>query len=263
MDLQLEGKTALVTASTGGIGKAIAEELLKEGASVIIHGSRDESAENVVEEFKSKYPHVKGVGADLSKPDGCKKIIDAINEPVDILINNFGIYEVVDFFQTTDELWSSYFESNVLTVVTLSRHFLKPMLDRNWGRVIFISSESGLNIPEDMIHYGFTKTAQLSIMRGLAKLTKGSKVTVNALLPGPTLTEGVEEFIEKIAREKKIDKQEIIDDFVKENRPSSLTQRFAQVDEVAHMAAFLCSPLASLTNGSAVKVEGGIVDQIM
>ena len=260
MDLQLEGKTALVTASTGGIGKAIAEELLNEGARVIVHGSRDASAEKVVEEFKQKYSHVSGVGADLSKPDGCKQLIASIDEPVDILINNFGIYEVVDFFETTDELWRNYFECNVLTGVTLSRHFLKPMLERNWGRILFISSESGINIPEDMIHYGFTKTAQLSIMRGLAKLTQGTHVTINALLPGPTLTEGVDAFIEKIAQEKGIEKKDLIDGFVKEQRPSSLTQRFAEVQEVAHMAAFLSSPLAALTNGSSVKVEGGIVN---
>ena len=262
MDLQLEGKTALVTASTGGIGKAIAEELLKEGASVIIHGSQDASAEKTVNEFQSKYPKVAGIGADLSKPDGCAKLIDSIKEPSDLLINNFGIYEVVDFFDTTDDLWRHYFESNVLTGVALSRHFLKPMLKRDWGRVIFVSSESGLNIPEEMIHYGFTKAAQLSIMRGLAKLTKGTQVTVNALLPGPTLTEGVDQFLTKIAEDKGIDKQELIDDFVKKNRPDSLIRRFARVEEVAHMAAFLCSPLAALTNGSSVKVEGGIVNQI-
>lgn len=263
MDLHLEGKTALVTASTGGIGKAIAEELLKEGARVIVHGSSETSAEKVVKEFKSDYSKVTGIGADLSKPEGCKAIMETIDEPVDILVNNFGIYEVVDFFKTSDELWKHYFDCNVLTGVTLSRHFLKPMLEKNWGRILFISSESGLNIPEDMIHYGFTKTAQLSVMRGLAKLTRGSKVTVNALLPGPTMTEGVSAFIEKIAHKKDMEKQKVIDGFVKENRPSSLTQRFAEVEEVAHMAAFLCSPLAALTNGSSVKVEGGIVDQIM
>ena len=262
MDLQLKGKRALITASTGGIGKAIAEELLKEGVFVYIHGSRDASVKKTLNELQKISSNLTGVAADLKQENGCQQLIEEIKEPIDILINNFGIYETVDFFESTDELWREYFECNVLSGVRLSRHFLKPMLDRNWGRVVFVSSESGLNIPEDMIHYGFSKTAQLAIMRGLAKLTKGTNVTVNAILPGPTFTEGVEIFIEKIAKEKGTTTKDLKENLIKDLRPSSLIQRFAEVEEVAHMAAFISSPLASLTNGSAVKVEGGIVNQI-
>lgn len=262
MDLKLKGKRALVTASTGGIGKAIAKELLKEGAFVYIHGSRDSSVEKTVEELKKISPDLKGISANLKEDSGCSRLIESIKEPLDILVNNFGIYETVDFFESSDELWREYFECNVLSGVRLSRHFLKPMLERNWGRIIFISSESGLNIPEDMIHYGFSKTAQLAIMRGLAKLTKGTHVTVNAILPGPTYTEGVEEFMKKIAKDQGKTLEDLKENLVKEHRPTSLVQRFGEVEEVAHMTTFICSPLASLTNGSAVKVEGGIVNQI-
>ena len=254
MDLKLKGKRALITASSGGIGKGLAEALLKEGAEVIINGSKEETTQKAVKELKKIYKNVSGVAADLSQAKGCSTLIHSIKEPIDILINNFGIYETCDFFEITDEIWLNFFESNVLSGVRLSQHYLKPMLKNNWGRILFVSSESGLNIPQDMIHYGVTKTAQLSLMRGLAKLTKGTDVTVNAILPGPTLTEGVETFLKNVP-----DKN----NFLKENRSGSLIQRFAEVSEVASMAAFLCSPLAPLTNGSAVKVEGGIVDQLM
>ncbi len=263
MDLKLKGKRALITASTGGIGRALAETLLEEGASVIIHGSREETTKEALKELKKKYRDVTAVAADLSDAAGCNKLIKEVTEQVDILINNFGIYEFMDFFEISDNDWTNFFEANVLSGVRLSRHFLKPMLKNNWGRILFVSSESGLNIPEDMIQYGMTKTAQLSLMRGLAKLTQGTAVTVNSLLPGPTLTEGVQEFLDKLADKKGVCSTELKKNFVKENRPTSLLQRFAETQEVASMAAFLCSPLSCLTNGSAVKVEGGIVDQIV
>lgn len=262
MDLKLKGKRALVTASTGGIGKAIASRLLDEGAFVYIHGSRESSVDHTLDDFKEFSSSISGIAANLKERSGCETLINGIDQPLDILVNNFGIYETVDFFETTDELWQEYFESNVQSGVRLSRHFLKPMLERNWGRIVFISSESGLNIPEDMIHYGFSKTAQLSIMRGLAKLTKGTNVTVNAILPGPTYTSGVEEYMKNMADDLGTSFEELKKNLVKEHRPSSLIQRFGEVEEVANMTAFICSPLASLTNGSSVKVEGGIVNQI-
>lgn len=262
MDLKLKGKRALVTASTGGIGKAIAKKLLEEGAFVYIHGSRESSVEKALNDLRDFSSNISGIAANLKENNGCETLIKGVDQPLDILVNNFGIYETVDFFETTDELWQEYFESNVQSGVRLSRHFLKPMLERNWGRVLFISSESGLNIPEDMIHYGFSKTAQLSIMRGLAKLTKGTNVTVNAILPGPTYTSGVEEFMKNIAKDLNIPFEELKKSFVKEHRPSSLLQRFAEEEEVANMTTFICSPLASLTNGSSIKVEGGIINQI-
>lgn len=262
MQFKLKDKTALVTASTGGIGRAIAEALLKEGAHVIINGRSAQSVNRALKELKTKYPNVSGVAADLKDQKGANKLIKGVKQPVDILINNFGMYEVKDFFSISDDMWLEFFEANVMSGIRLARHYLKPMLKRNWGRVLFISSESGLNIPEDMIQYGVTKTAQLSVMRGLAKLTKGTHVTVNALLPGPTLTEGVEVFLKELAKKQGITLEAMEHQMFKKNRPTSLIQRFAKPEEVAPMAVYLSSPLSALTNGSAVKVEGGILDQI-
>ncbi|GAB4227094.1 MAG: SDR family oxidoreductase [Chlamydiales bacterium] len=263
MDLNLNDKRALVTASTAGIGRAIAEELLREGAHVTVNGRTEESVARAIKELSEKYPSVKGITADLGRASGCQYLISEIKEPIDILINNYGTYELVDFFDSTDDEWLEIYENNVLSGVRLSRYYLPRMLHKGWGRILFISSESGLNIPKEMIHYGVTKTAQLAVMRGLAKLTKGTDITVNALLPGPTKTRGVMEFMQQIANREGISMEEVEKNFVKEHRPSSLNQRFANSEEVAHMAVFLCSPMSSATNGSSVKVEGGIVDQIM
>jgi NAD(P)-dependent dehydrogenase (short-subunit alcohol dehydrogenase family) len=263
MDLQLHDKTALVTASTGGIGRALAESLLREGAHVIINGRSQETVDAALKELKKISEKVDGAVADLGSSTGCRELIDQVKRSVDILINNFGIYETVDFFDTDDTLWTKFFESNVMSGVRLSRYYMKPMLEKNWGRILFVSSESGLNIPEEMIHYGMTKTAQLAVMRGLAKLTKGTRVTVNAILPGPTRTEGVKHFLKTMADQRNVSQEEVETLVINELRPTSLIQRLADCEEVAPLTTLLCSPLSSATNGSAVKVEGGIVDQLM
>lgn len=263
MDLQLKDKIALVTASTAGIGRALAEGLLKEGVHVIINGRSEGSVDKALQDLKPKYQNVEGVAAELGNAEECQHLIDQIKKPIDILINNFGIYEAGDFFETNDALWQNYYECNVMSGVRLSRHFLKPMLEKNWGRIIFVSSESGLNIPKDMIHYGMTKTAILAIMRGLAKLTKGTEVTVNAIVPGPTKSKGAMQFIGQMAEKHGISQQEMEKKFLKENYPTSLIGRFVETEEIAPMAVSLCSPLSIATNGSAVKVDGGVVDQIM
>jgi NAD(P)-dependent dehydrogenase (short-subunit alcohol dehydrogenase family) len=204
---------------------------------------------------------VRGIAADVSSAEGCDTLTKALPE-VDILINNAGIFEPKSFFDIPDEDWSRFFEVNVMSGVRLSRAYLAGMLKRNWGRVIFISSESGLNIPTEMIHYGMTKTAQLAVARGLAKLTRGTGVTVNSVLPGPTMSEGVETFVKDLARQNGQSLEQAAANFVKEHRPESLLQRFASVEEIANMVVYAASKEASATNGAALKVEGGIVNTI-
>lgn len=257
MDLQLKHKKVLVTGSTKGIGRAIAETLLQEGAEVIINGRSDESVEGALRDIRAKIEsaQVSGVVCDFSKPDEIDSLIEACG-PLDILINNVGIFEPKDFLEIPDADWQRFFEVNVMSGVRLARAFLPHMLEQDWGRIIFISSESGINIPEEMVHYGMTKTAQLAISRGIAETTKGSKVTVNSVLPGPTLSEGVKEFagINGDRSKDEVEKQ-----FFKTERPTSLLQRFATTQEVANMVVYVASPLSSATNGAALKVDGGIV----
>ena len=204
---------------------------------------------------------VRGIAADVSTAEGCAALLKALPD-VDILINNAGIFEPKNFFKIPDEDWSRFFEVNVMSGVRLSRAYLAGMLKRNWGRIVFISSESGLNIPTEMIHYGMTKTAQLAVARGLAKLTRGTAVTVNSVLPGPTMSDGVETMLKAIAKESGQTVEEAAANFVKQHRPDSLLQRFASVDEVANMVVYVASKEASATNGAALKVEGGIVNTI-
>ncbi|TWB58650.1 SDR family NAD(P)-dependent oxidoreductase [Nitrospirillum viridazoti] len=263
MQIDLKGQTAIVTGSTAGIGFAIALGLAQAGASVILNGRSQATVTAAVAKLNELVPgaDARGVAADVSTAEGATALLEAVPQ-ADILVNNAGIFEPKDFFETPDEDWTRMFEVNVLSGVRLSRSYLKGMLERNRGRVIFISSESGLNIPEEMIHYGFSKTAQLAVSRGLAKLTRGSKVTVNAVLPGPTLSEGVEAMLKDQVAKTGKPIEEVGADFVRAFRPTSLIQRAATVEEVANMVVYACSPQASATNGAALRVDGGVVDFI-
>ncbi len=264
MDLKLSDKVAFVSGSTAGIGFAIAKRLLTEGAQVIINGWTQKSIDEAVQELKSMIPQAKvsGIPADFSKADEVNKLIQALSE-IDILINNAGIFEPKAFTDIPDEDWFRFFEINVMSGIRLSRHFFPKMLAKNWGRIIFISSESGVFIPDEMIHYGMTKTAQIAVSRGLAELTKGSGVTVNSILPGPTKSKGVGTFIEDLSKANNMSIEEVEKDFFKNMRPTSLIQRFASVDEVADTVAYYVSPLASATNGAAIRVEGGLIRSII
>ncbi|WP_369723120.1 SDR family NAD(P)-dependent oxidoreductase [Bradyrhizobium sp. LLZ17] len=261
MNIDLSGKTALVTGSTAGIGHAIAKGLAASGASVVINGRGQDKVDAAVRKLETAGGKVRGIAADVSTAAGCKALVAALPE-VDILINNAGIFEPKDFFDIPDEDWSRFFEVNVMSGVRLSRAYLKGMLQRNWGRIVFISSESGLNIPVEMIHYGMSKTAQLSVARGLAQLTGGTGVTVNSVLPGPTMSEGVATFVKDLAKQNGQSVDEAAANFVKQHRPSSLLQRFASVEEIANMVVYVASKQASATNGAALRAEGGIVNTI-
>lgn len=263
MKIDLSGKTAIVTGSTGGIGLAIARGLAGTGASVVVNGRTQVKADAAAEGIKKAVPgaKVRGVAADVSTAAGCAQLVKAVPE-TDILINNAGIFEAKDFFDITDEDWTRYFETNVMSGVRLSRAYMKGMLARNWGRIVFISSESALNIPKEMIQYGTTKTAQLSISRGLAELTKGTAVTVNSVLPGPTMSEGVETFVKDLAKQNGQSEDEAASQFIKQHRSTSLIQRFASVDEIANMVVYVSSREASATNGAALRAEGGILQTI-
>jgi len=255
MDLQLKDKVALVTGSTKGIGLAIAKALAAEGAKVIVNGRSKESAEKAAASIGNG---ARGIGADVSTAAGCEALVREAGQ-VDILINNAGIFEPKPFAEIPDADWDRFYQVNVMSGVRLTRAYFPGMIERNWGRVIFISSESGKQIPSEMVHYGMTKGAQLSLVNGLARLTKGTGVTVNAVLPGPTASEGVEEFVGTLAAGAKMSPQDFEKEFFKSGRPTSLLQRFATVEEVATMVAYLSSPLASATNGSAARVDGGVL----
>jgi len=261
MKIDLSGKTALVTGSTAGIGHAIAKGLAASGASVVINGRGRDKVDAAVRKLEGTGAKVRGIAADVSTAAGCKALVADLPE-VDILINNAGIFEPKGFFEIPDEDWSRFFEVNVMSGVRLSRAYMQGMLKRNWGRIVFISSESGLNIPAEMIHYGMSKTAQLAIARGLAQLTQGTAVTVNSVLPGPTMSEGVETFVKDLAKQNGQSVDEAAANFVRQHRPSSLIQRFASVDEIANMVVYVASKEASATNGAALRAEGGIVNTI-
>ena len=264
MDLQLNNKTAFISGSTAGIGFAIAQSLLQEGAKVIINGRTTESVAAAVNELKQLVSgaDVSGLAADFSKVEEVNTLIAQLPE-IDILVNNAGIFEPKAFAEIPDEDWFRFFEVNVMSGIRLSRNIFPKMLAKNWGRIIFISSESAVFIPDEMIHYGMTKTAQLAVSRGLAELSKGSGVTVNAILPGPTKSKGVGTFIEDLAKAGNISTDQVETDFFKNLRPTSLLQRFASVDEVASTVTYYVSPLASATNGAAIRVEGGLVRSIL
>lgn len=263
MKIDLSGKTALVTGSTAGIGNAIAKGLAETGAEVVINGRGQAKVDAAVAAIAKVVPgaRLRGIAADVSTAAGCKALLAALPE-VDILVNNAGIFEPKDFFDIPDEDWERFFEVNVMSGVRLSRGYMQGMLKRDWGRIVFISSESGLNIPTEMIHYGMTKTAQLAIARGLAQLTRGTAITVNSVLPGPTMSEGVETFVKDLAKQNGQSVEEAASNFVKQHRPTSLLQRFASTEEIANLVVYVCSKQASATNGAALRAEGGIVNTI-
>ena len=262
MDLQLTGKMALVTGSTAGIGFATARALAAEAASVIINGREQARVDTAVHEIRKLHPgaNVSGVASDVSNAAGCANLIQAVLE-VDILVNNMGIFEPKPFEKITDEDWMRFFEANVMSGVRLSRHYFSGMRKRNWGRILFVSSESAVQIPAEMIHYGMTKTAQVAVARGIAETLAGTGVTVNSVLAGPTRSEGVETFIAQMGAGGNSAAFEA--EFFKTVRPTSLLKRFATVEEVATMIAYLCSPLASATTGAAIRVDGGVVRAIL
>jgi len=264
MDLQLKDKRALVTGSTAGIGYAIAKNLAAEGAKVIVNGRTKKRIDEAIESIRKETGNdqVSGVIADFSVPEQIESLIGQIPE-VDILVNNVAIFEPKAFDDIPDEDWLKFFEVNVLSGVRLSRAYFSKMLKRNWGRIIFISSESAVQIPSEMIHYGMTKSAQLSVARGLAELSKGTNVTVNSVLPGPTLSEGVGGFIDQLAKDQHKTVEQVEEDFFKTMRPTSIIQRFLTPDEVANMVTYLASPLASATNGAAIRAEGGLLKTML
>lgn len=258
MDLQLTGKTAFISGSTSGIGFGVAKLLVKEGAHVVLNGRTEKKLQTAIDQLKVDYPSAKvsGIAADFSKVEEVNHLLNSIGE-IDILINNVGIYTSQSFFETADEDWFKQFDVNVMSGVRLSRVLLPQMIQRNWGRVIFISSECASLVPPDMIAYSMTKAAVHSITSGLAQLTKGTSVTVNVVMPGSTLTPGAEDFLESVAIENQKTKEQVAAEFFKDVRTSSLLQRFAHVDEVAHLICYVASPLSSATNGSVLKVDGG------
>ena len=263
MKIDLSGKTALVTGSTSGIGHAIARGLAAAGATVAVNGRTPAKVDAAAAAIAKAAPgaKVRGIAADVSTAGGCKTLVAALPE-VDILINNAGIFEPKGFFDIPDEDWSRFFEVNVMSGVRLARAYMPGMLKRNWGRIVFISSESALNIPKEMIHYGMTKTAQLAVSRGLAEMTRGTAVTVNSVLPGPTMSEGVEAFVKELAKQNGQSVEEAASQFVKQHRPTSLLQRFASVEEIANTVVYVSSKESSATNGAALRAEGGIVQTI-
>lgn len=261
MDLGLSGKTALVTGSTAGIGFAAARTLAREGARVIVNGRTEGRVAEAVARLKGEGLAADGIAADLSTAAGCHALTDRLPD-ADVLVNNLGIFEPRPFQEISDQDWMRFFETNVLSGVRLARHYLPGMRARNWGRIVFVSSESGLQIPTEMIHYGTTKTAQLAVARGLAETLAGTGVTVNSVLPGPTASEGVATFVAQMARAQGIDAATAERQFFATARPSSVIQRFATPDEVAALIAYVCSAQASATTGAALRVDGGVVRAI-
>lgn len=260
MDLKIAGKSALVTGSTKGIGFATAQGLAREGVKVVVNGRSQHSVDDALARLTQSVPDadVVGVVADLADAQGCAKLLAEVPQ-VDILVNNLGIFEPKPFVEIPDEDWLRFYEVNVMSGVRMSRHYLPGMLSNNWGRVIFVSSESALQIPDEMVHYGMTKAAQVALSRGMAECTKGSGVTVNTVLPGPTRSEGVETFIGQIAEQRGLDFDAMEKEFFASVRPSSLIQRFASPEEDANMIVYLCGVGASATNGAALRVDGGVV----
>ncbi len=261
MDLGLSGKRALVSGSTAGIGFATARALAREGARVTLNGRTEARVRDAVERLRDEGLTADGIAADLGTASGCRLVTERLPD-ADVVVNNMGIFEPRPFEQITDEDWMRFFEINVLSGVRLSRHYVSGMRARNWGRIVFVSSESALQIPAEMIHYGTTKTAQLAVARGLAETLSGTGVTVNSVLPGPTASEGVATFVTQMAAAQGIDATAAERQFFQTARPSSVIQRFATPDEVAAMITYVCSARASATTGAALRVDGGVVRAI-
>ena len=264
MDLQLRGKRALVTGSTAGIGLAIATGLARAGAQVVVTGRTQARVDHALAVIGTDAPgaRTRGVAGDLGDAAGTAHLIAEVPD-ADILVNNLGIFEPKGFFDITDDDWMRFFEVNVLSGVRLARHYARGMADRGWGRVQFVSSESAVQIPPEMVHYGMTKTAQLAVSRGLAETLAGTGVTVNAILPGPTRSEGVGGFFGKLAAEQGVSLEEVERDFIQSHRPSSLIRRLATVEEVANLSVYLASEQASATTGAAMRVDGGVVRSVV
>ncbi|HKJ94641.1 MAG TPA: SDR family oxidoreductase [Gammaproteobacteria bacterium] len=264
MDLNLTNRNALITGSTAGIGYATAAELARQGADVVLTGRHRDTVDEAVQALRDDVPgaQVRGVAADLGSAVGVGALIREV-PAVDVLVNNLGIFGPKAFADITDEDWQHFFDVNVMSGVRLARHYLQGMLERDWGRIVFVSSESGVHIPAEMIHYGVTKTAQLGVSRGIAEITAGSGVTCNAVLPGPTWSRGVGDFVRQLADEQGKSLESMEREFFREMRPTSLIQRFAWPQEVASMIAYVCSPAASATNGAALRVDGGVVRTIV
>lgn len=268
MDLQLQGRHALVTGSTAGIGMAIARALAREGARVTLNGRREDGVQAALQRLRAEFPaaSLRGVAADAGTAEGCETLVlEASREapPIDILVNNLGIFDPKPFEAIPDADWQRFFDVNVMSGVRLSRALLPGMKARDWGRIVFISSESGICPPGEMVHYGMTKSAQLSVARGLAETCAGTRVTVNSVLPGPTLTEGAQAFFEKLAVEQGLGFDAATRRFFAEARPTSLLRRFIQPDEVAALVAYVCSPLAAATTGAALRADGGVVRSLV
>ena len=264
MDLNLGGKIALVTGSTAGIGMAIAKSLATEGAHVYVNGRTQERVDAAMMAIRSQVRRAKvdGIVADFSSVAGAEAVIAELPS-VDVLVNNVGIFEPKPFAEIPDADWFRFFEINVMSGVRLTRHYLVGMLEKNWGRILFISSESAVQIPAEMVHYGMTKTAQIAIARGVAESLAGTGVTINSILAGPTESEGVSGFVDAMAKQQNKSKQEVEKEFFEYVRPSSLLKRFATVDEVAAMVTYVASELSSATNGAALRVDGGVVRAIL
>jgi NAD(P)-dependent dehydrogenase (short-subunit alcohol dehydrogenase family) len=264
VDLQLKEQHALVTGSTAGIGYAIAYALAAEGATVTVNGRSDSSVQQALARLRAELPNasLRGIAADAATAEGCAKLVTG-SPAVDILINNMGIFDPKPFEEIPDTDWQRFFETNVMSGVRLSRAVLPGMKQRNRGRIVFISSESGICPPAEMVHYGMTKSAQLSVSRGLAETCAGTAVTVNSVLPGPTLTEGAKDFFDKLAAAQGVSFDEAAKAFFANARPTSLLRRFIDPKEAAAMVAYVCSPLAAATNGAALRVDGGVVRSLI
>lgn len=264
MRIDLSGKVAVVSGSTAGIGYAIARGLAAAGAQVVINGRSEQTVLDAAKRLAAEVQGaaITGVAADLGTAPGAHQFASQVPS-ADILVNNLGIFDPRPFLDIEDEEWQRFFEVNVMSGVRLTRRYLPGMMERRWGRIVFISSESGVQIPREMVHYGMTKTAQLALSRGIAEIAAGTGVTVNAVLPGPTRSEGVADFMVKLARDQGKSIQAVEAEFIRENRPSSLIGRLAEVDEVANMVVYICSEQASATTGAALRVDGGVVRSIV
>ncbi len=263
MDLQLKGKKAFISGSTQGIGFAIAQQLLREGASVIINGRNKEKTEKAKKQLEKQFPEagILGIAADFKNKDEVLQLLEILPE-VDILVNNLGIFDIAKFEEIPDAEWYRYFEINVMSAVRLSRKLLPHMQQKNWGRIIFISSESGVNVPENMIHYGMTKAALSAVANGLSKLTKGTEITVNTILGGPTYSDGVSKAVEQIASNQNIEVEEMKKAILQQSNPHILLQRFINPEEIAHLAAYLASPLSVATNGASLRADSGVLKTV-
>ncbi len=264
MNFELKGKTAVVTGSTAGIGLAIAEALAAEGAAVVVNGRTEARVAAALESIQKKVSaaHLRGVAADLGTAKGVAEFVRLVPE-ADVLVNNLGIYAVKPFAEIMDGEWMNIFEVNVMSGIRLTRQYLPGMLRRNWGRVIFISSESAQHIPAEMVHYGMTKTAQIAVARGVAESVAGTGVTVNSILAGPTASEGVANFVAEVAKQQGVSAADVEKEFFKTMRPTSLLKRFETPEEIAAVVAFVASSRSIAINGAAVRAEGGVVRSIL